>query len=156
MHLGVTESLLSLPQIRQTQQAGSIAMFSIMDTLLFDMPKLKRVILMLSALKSIRDANAAESRRQSVLQEMDKIAGETVSEVYLTALQSQGGGMARLAALSQTADTILQTLSRGSEIETENARVRKQIIDGVGEVKRKFVADLQTQSERFLQNQVAL
>ena len=156
MHIGVTESLLSLPQIRQTQRAGSISMSSIMDTLLFDMPKLKRLILMLSALKSIRDANAAESRRQAVLQEMDKIAGDTVSETYLTALQSQGGGLARLAALSQTADTILQTLARGAEIETENSRVRQQIIQGVGEVKRKFVSDLQAQSDKFLQTQAAL
>ena len=155
MHLGIAESLLALPQIRETQQAGSIEMFSIMDTLLFDMPKLKRLILMLAAVKSIRDAQRNERRRQEVLQEMDKVAGETVADVYLTALQSQGGGIARLAALSQTADTILQTLARGAELETENARARKQVIEGVGEVKRKFVADIQAQSERFIQSQQA-
>jgi uncharacterized protein YaaN involved in tellurite resistance len=156
IHLGVADALLTLPQIRQTQKAGGITMFSIMDTLLFDMPKLKNLILMLAAVKSIRDANASESARQKVLQQMDQIAGDAVSDVYLSSLQSQNGGIARLAQLSEKANTILQTIARGAEIEAQNAITRKKIVDGVGEVKRKFVADLQAQSEKFIRTQAAL
>jgi uncharacterized protein YaaN involved in tellurite resistance len=156
MHLGVTDSLLSLPQIRQAQQAGNNTMFTIMDTMLFDMPKLKRAIIMLGALKSIRDASANDAKRQAAMREVDQVAGDTVSEVYLASLKQQGEGINRLADLTHKAETILQTLAQGAELETQNAVIRKQVIEGVSQIKHKFVSDLQAQSDKFVQNQARL
>ena len=142
MHIAFTDALVSIPQIRLTQEAARIEGRNIMDTILFDLPRLKSAILRVSALKQISDATKADEARREITRQIGAIGAEALDEAYTKAKESQGSGAEDVAALAATADKLLETIAKGVRIDEENRTKRDAAQKQLEQVKDKLMDGL--------------
>lgn len=150
MHIAFTDSLVAIPQIRATQEAGRIEICNIMDTILFDMPRLKRAILQVGSLEQIRRAQQTNAARRELTRQIGTLGADALQDAYLKAKTSQGDVAEDLAVLSQTADKLLETIAMGVRIDEENRRKREQSEIQLGQIKNKLLDGLKANGERLL------
>jgi uncharacterized protein YaaN involved in tellurite resistance len=150
MNLGVADSLLSLPEIRLTQEAASIELGNMMDAVHFDLPKLKRRLIRFAAVNTIRDGQKSSDARRAVLRQIDEAGQEELAEAYARAKDSQGRGLEELAALTTQADGILRMIEQGAQKDIENRAIRQRTADGIVELQDRFLRSLQAQADKFV------
>ena len=151
MHIGFTDALLSVPQIRLTQEAARIEERNIMDTILFDLPRLKSAILRVASLKQIMDASAGTEARREITRQVGAIGGDLLQQAYTQAKQSQGSGAEDVALLTQTADKLLETIALGVRLDEENRQKRKAAEIQLGDVKVKLLEGLRANTNELAQ-----
>ncbi|MES2039875.1 MAG: toxic anion resistance protein [Pseudomonadota bacterium] len=151
MHIGFTDALLSVPQIRLTQEAARIEERNIMDTILFDLPRLKSAILRVASLKQIMDASAGTEARREITRQVGAIGGDLLQQAYTQAKQSQGSGAEDVALLAQTADKLLETIALGVRLDEENRQKRKAAEIQLGDVKVKLLEGLRANTNELAQ-----
>jgi uncharacterized protein YaaN involved in tellurite resistance len=149
MHIGFTDALISVPQIRLTQEAARIESRNIMDTILFDLPRLKNAILRVAALKQITDASKETEARREITREIGAIGSEMLDEAYTKAKESQGSGAEDIAILAQTADKLLETIAKGVRIDEENRQKRQANEQHLDEIKTKLLNGLQANAKEL-------
>jgi uncharacterized protein YaaN involved in tellurite resistance len=150
MHVAHGESMVAVPEIRTGQTASRIEMSNIMDSLLFDLPNLKRAIVQVAALdRTARAARASQARRE-LSREISALGSAQLQRVYLQARQSQGGSEQDVALLAQSADRLLQTIELGHKLDAENANKRGKAIAELAGIKRKFTEALLVSGEQFV------
>ncbi|MFZ6742840.1 toxic anion resistance protein [Undibacterium sp. JH2W] len=154
MHIGYTDALLSVPQIRLTQEAARIEERNIMDTILFDLPRLKSAILRVASLKQIIDASAGTEARREITRQVGSIGGDLLQQAYTQAKQSQGSGAEDVALLSQTADKILETIALGIRLDEENRQKRKAAETQLGDIKVKLLEGLRANTNDLAQRAI--
>ncbi|HEY6874162.1 MAG TPA: toxic anion resistance protein [Geobacteraceae bacterium] len=147
MHIGFTDALLSVPQIRLTQEAARIEARNIMDTILFDLPRLKSAILRVAALKQITDASKETEARREITRQIGAIGSDMLDEAYTKAKESQGSGAEDVAMLAQTADKLLETIAKGVRLDEENRQKRQATEQQLGEIKTKLLDGLQANAK---------
>lgn len=152
MHIAFTDALVSVPQIRTNQEAARIEIRNIMDTILFDLPRLKSAILRVAALKQITDASKANEARRKLAREIGTIGAEALDEAYTRAKISQGSAAEDVAMLAQTADRLLETIAKGVRIDEENRRKRDDAHRQLGAIKTKLVEGLKANAAQVLGN----
>lgn len=150
MHIAFTDALISIPQIRTNQEAGRIEIRNIMDTIIFDLPRLKSAILRVAALKQIVDASKANEARRKLARDIGSLGAEALDEAYTRAKTSQGNGAEDVAALAMTADKLLETIAKGVRLDEENRLKRDQAQRQLGDIKNKLLAGLQDNAEKLL------
>jgi uncharacterized protein YaaN involved in tellurite resistance len=150
MHVAHGESMVAVPEIRTGQTASRIEMANIMDSLLFDLPHLKRAIVQVAALDRTARAARANAARRELSREISSIGSEQLQTVYLQAKQSQGGAEQDIALLAQSADKLLQTIELGHRLDIENAKKRDKAIGELAGIKRKFTDALLSGGEQFV------
>jgi len=138
MHLAYADSMISIPQIRASQEASRIAVSDIMDTILFDLPHLKRAILQVAALEATSRAAKANEARRDLTRQISAIGADELQDVYLKAKATQGGSEQDVAMLAQVADKLLQTIEAGRKLDEQNAQKRAKAIEDVNGIKQKF------------------
>ena len=153
MHIAYAESMISIPQIRATQTASRIEVGNIMDTILFDLPHLKRAILQVASLDRTSRAVRANEKRRELTRQISSIGADQLQEVYAKAKASQGGSEQDVAILAQVADKLLQTIELGQKLDVENVKKREQSIQAVNDLKHKFVDGLLAAGETFISSQ---
>ncbi|MBI3730190.1 MAG: toxic anion resistance protein [Burkholderiales bacterium] len=151
MHIGFTDALLSVPQIRLTQEAARIEERNIMDTILFDLPRLKSAILRVASLKQIMDASAGTEARREITRQVGAIGGDLLQQAYTQAKQSQGSGAEDVALLAQTADKLLETIALGVRLDEENRQKRKVAENQLGDIKVKLLEGLRANTNDLAQ-----
>ncbi len=128
-----TESIISIPQIRATQQAGKIEIQNIADSMLFDLPRLKNAVIRVGALLNIQKAQSEGDKRREASQKIAEIGAEMLDQAYTSAKESQGNITAEVETLASVSQQLLDTLKKGIEIDRENAVKRaeasKKLVD---------------------------
>jgi uncharacterized protein YaaN involved in tellurite resistance len=150
MHVAHGESMVAVPEIRTGQTASRIEMSNLMDSLLFDLPHLKRAIVQVAALDRTARAAHANAVRRELSRQIATIGSEQLQSVYLQAKQSQGGAEQDVALLAQSADRLLQTIELGQQLDIENARKRDRAIGELAGIKRKFTEALLASGAQFV------
>lgn len=142
MHIAYTDAQTSIPQIRMSQEASRIETCNIMDTILFDLPRLKSAILRVVGLNQITQASKNNEARRELTRQIGSIGSEALDEAYTRAKQSQDGSAAEIAALAATADKLLETMARGRSIDEDNRRKRADAEAQLGQIQTKLMDGL--------------
>ncbi len=130
-----TESIISIPQIRATQQAGKIEIQNIADGMLFDLPRLKNAVIRVGALLNIQKAQSEDDKRREASQKIAEVGADMLDQAYTSAKESQGNITAEVETLSSVSQKLLDTLKKGIEIDRENAIKRAEASQKLIEVK---------------------
>lgn len=143
MKMAYTEALISMPQIRITQEAGRIEMQNIMDTLLFDLPRLKHAVVRVAALQNIRTARREDAQRREASRKIAELGADLLHEAYTESKKSQGDVEDDVQALANVANKLVATVRSGIEIDKENQEKRRKASEHLIEAKKSLVAALQ-------------
>jgi uncharacterized protein YaaN involved in tellurite resistance len=150
MQIAFMDGILSIPEIRATQSVSRIEIMNILDTILFDLPRLKSAIIRVSALNRIGKASAASAAKRKLTREIAEIGQDALQQVYVQSKQSQGEGLADVEALSTACDKLLATISRGVEIDAENRAKRAEAERKLVGLKDKLMVGMQAGAEQLL------
>ncbi len=151
IHLAHSQSLVAVPEIRASQTAARIEMNNILDSILFDLPNLKRAILNVAALAQTAEASRTTDARREISREIARIGSDELQQVYLKAKASQGDFEADVAALSVSANKLLETIALGQRLDRDNDAKRSQAIDRLAGLNRKFTDGLLAAGDRVVQ-----
>ena len=150
MDLAFTRSLKAVPEIRITQEAARIEICNVMDTILFDLPELKRVILQVGALEGITRARKTDEARRELVRQIGGLGADTLQSAYTKSKESQGNVAADVAALSDAATKLLETMQLGARIDAENRQKREAATQQLGDIRAKLLSGVQEHAERVL------
>jgi uncharacterized protein YaaN involved in tellurite resistance len=150
MHVAFTDALISIPQIRLNQEAGRIQIRNIMDTMLFDIPRLKSAIIRVASLNQILNASKETEARREITRQIGEIGVEALDKAYTQAKQSQGTGAEDVAYLAATADKLLETINKGIQIDEENRQKRAQAEQDLSNIQNKLLTGLKANAEEIL------
>ena len=154
MHVAYTDALVSIPQIRMTQEAARIEQRNIMDTILFDLPRLKSAILRVAALNLIVDASKEDEARRQITRQIGTIGADALDDAYTRAKLSQGTGVEDVAALAQIADKLLATIEKGVQIDEENRQKRQAAEEQLGGIQAKLMDGLRANTQQIASRSV--
>ncbi|WP_342634254.1 toxic anion resistance protein [Lichenibacterium minor] len=153
LSMAMGDAMLSVPQTRTAQTAGRIEYRNILDTLLFDLPRLKSAILRIAALKGIADASKASDARRRLAQQMNMAGIDALESAYLRAKDSEGGSLGEVAALGEIADRIIGMVDKGAAIDARNRAERAQAQLALEGTKKRYVDGLAAAGERAVQSE---
>jgi uncharacterized protein YaaN involved in tellurite resistance len=150
MHIAFTDALTSIPQIRLNQEAARIEINNIMDTIQFDIPRLKSGILRVASLKQILDANKETKARREITRQIGALGADALDEAYTQAKMTQGDGAEDIAILAATADKILETMAKGVKIDEENRQKNADAQQQLNDIKIKLYEGLKANTEEVI------
>ena len=153
MHLAYADALVSVPEIRLAQEAARIEMANIVDTLLFDLPRLKRAILRVASLAEIGRARRGTQRQREAARKIGALGADALAQAYANAKMSQGEGIDEVAALSLEADKVLETMALGLKLEQENQRKRESAHAALGALRSKLADGLRAHGDQIVLGQ---
>lgn len=154
MHVAFTDALISIPQIRLNQEAGRIEIRNIMDTVLFDIPRLKSAIIRVASLKQILNASKETEARREITRQIGSIGADALDKAYTQAKLSQGTGAEDVAYLAATADKLLETINKGVQIDEENRQKRAQAEQDLSNIQSKLLAGLRANAEEISKHSI--
>jgi len=150
MHIAFTDALTSIPQIRLNQEAARIEVNNIMDTIQFDIPRLKSGIIRVASLKQILDASKETRARREITRQIGSLGADALDEAYTQAKMSQGDGIEDIAILAASADKILETMAKGVQIDEENRQKNAEAQKQLSEIKLKLYEGLKANTEAVI------
>jgi hypothetical protein len=130
-------------------------MNNVMDSILFDLPSLKRAILKIASLAATVKASKATDARRVLSRELTSIGSEDLQSAYLKAKESQGDLSADVAALAMSADKLLETIELGRRLDIANADRRAKAITDLSSLNRKFTDGLLLAGNQFINKAAA-
>jgi uncharacterized protein YaaN involved in tellurite resistance len=151
IHLAHSQSMVSVPEIRASQTASMIEMNNVMDSILFDLPNLKRAILNVASLAATSRAARDTEARRELSRQLGSIGSDELQATYLKAKESQGGFEADIQVLSQSADKLLQTIELGRRLDVSNSAKREKAIADLSTINHKFTDGLLKAGDQFVQ-----
>lgn len=154
MHVAFTDALISIPQIRLTQESGRIEIRNIMDTVLFDIPRLKSAILRVASLRQILNASKETEARREITRQIGEIGTEALDKAYTQAKLSQGTGAEDVAYLAATADKLLETINKGVQIDEDNRQKRAQAEQDLSNIQTKLIEGLKANAEEISRHSI--
>jgi uncharacterized protein YaaN involved in tellurite resistance len=144
MKIAYTQAVaVTRPRIQAIRQAGEIEIQNIIESMLFDLPNLKALVLQVAAMTNLKQAQDEEQQRQEVSNKIAGAAADMFHETYTASVASQGRGLDQVRALAATADKLVATLREGERIEQENKKRREEAASALVEVKDKVIQALQ-------------
>ncbi|MGB0749154.1 MAG: toxic anion resistance protein [Magnetospiraceae bacterium] len=144
MKIAYTQSVaVTRPRIQAIRQAGDIEIQNIIESMLFDVPNLKSLVLQVAAMTNLKQAQEEDAKRRDVSQKIAGAATDMFHETYTTSIASQGRGLDDVRALAATADKLVSTLREGEKIEQENKKKRAEAASALADVKHKVTEALQ-------------
>jgi uncharacterized protein YaaN involved in tellurite resistance len=149
MHVGYTESLVSVPQIRTTQASTRIAISDTYNTILFTLPALKRALIQTNALNQTKKALEDSERKRELSRMIQSIGSGQLDEVYTMAKSTQGNMDKDVEELTKVADNLLATLERGRQMDVENKAKRDKCAEDLTALKERFVASVMKDHTTF-------
>lgn len=138
-------------KVMTTQQAGRIEIQNIMDSLLFDLPRLIEGINAVAALYNIRQAQDRRERRKDAAKRIDELSGEMMAEAMVSAKQSQGDALAEIEALETQIRRVIDLHKTCQDIDRKNFDLRRQAEQALVAAHRNFTAAMENLSVQELQ-----
>lgn len=151
IHIAFTDALISVPQIRMTQESSRITARDIIDTISFDLPRLKRAILQVASLNQIVKASKANEARKELTRQISTLGAEALDDAYTRAKQSQGSGAEDVAVLASVVDKLLETINKGVRLDEENKAKRIAAEEQLGDIKGKLSEGMQENIQKITQ-----
>lgn len=151
IHIAFTDALISVPQIRMTQESSRIAARDIIDTISFDLPRLKRAILQVASLNQIIKASKENEARKELTRQISALGAEALDEAYTKAKRSQGSGAEEVAALAAVVDKLLETINKGVRLDEENKIKRAEAEQQLGTIKVKLMDGMRDNIQKIIQ-----
>ena len=143
MKIAYTQSVaVTRPRIQAIRQSGEIEIQNIIESMLFDVPNLKALVLQVAAMTNIQQAQEEDEARRKVSQKIAGAAADMFHETYTTSVASQGRGLDDVRALAETADKLVATLREGEKIEQENKQKRQEAAAALVDIKGKVTEAL--------------
>ncbi len=130
-----TESIISIPQVRATQQAGRIEIQNIFDSMLFDLPRFKNALIRVDALMKTHKAQMENQKRHEAAEKVAQVGADMLDQVYTSAKQSQGSITSEVDGLVEVSNKLLDTLRKGMDIDKENAKKRAEASEKLAHAK---------------------
>jgi uncharacterized protein YaaN involved in tellurite resistance len=149
MNIAIANAMVTIPQIRTTQEAARIEIRNIMDAMLFDMPRLKGAVLQVAALNQINKAAASTEARRRLAREIGQIGADALDQAYTNAKTSQGGAADDVQLLESIAGRLLDTISKGAKISEDNRGRRDEAQKRIEALKGKLVEGLRAGAEQI-------
>jgi uncharacterized protein YaaN involved in tellurite resistance len=149
MNIAIADAMVTVPQIRTTQEAARIEIRNIMDAMLFDMPRLKGAVLQVAALNQINKAAASTEARRRVAREIGQIGADALDQAYTNAKLSQGGAADDVQVLETIASRLLDTISKGAKVSEDNRSRREEAHKRIEALKGKLVEGLRAGAEQI-------
>lgn len=140
--LAYVEAQVAIPQIRIVQEAGKIELSNIVNSILFDLTRLKSAILRVAALCNTSEAHAETEERRRLSIEIAEIGADALDKAYTQAKESQGNVLDDVASLEGIADKLVQTLQKGAEIDRQNIARRREASKKLVGVRDNLIASL--------------
>jgi uncharacterized protein YaaN involved in tellurite resistance len=138
LHIAYTKAIQSIPEIRNAQRASEIEMQNVIESLLSDVPDLKKAIVQMVSLNATRKAKEGVEANRRVAGEISRLATDATAQAYLEAKQSQGDFTDELARLEYQAKVVLDTIAKGREIAQKNAQTRQGVIEKTKQMREAF------------------
>lgn len=113
-------------KVMTTQQAGRIEIQNIMDSLLFDLPKLIEGINAVAALYNIKEAQNRRDRRKEAARRIEELSGDMLEQAMVRAKESQGGALGEIEALESQVKKVINLHKTCQEIDKKNFELRRQ------------------------------
>ena len=143
MKIAYTQSVaVTRPRIQAIRQSGEIEIQNIIESMLFDVPNLKSLVLQVAAMSNIKQAQEEDAARRKVSQKISGAAADMFQETYTTSVASQGRGLDDVRALADSVDKMVATLREGERIEQENKQKRADAASALADVKTKVTEAL--------------
>jgi len=149
MNIAIADAMVTIPQIRTTQEAARIEIRNIMDAMLFDMPRLKGAVLQVAALNQINKAAASTEARRRVAREIGQIGADALDQAYTNAKLGQGGAADDVQVLETIAGRLLDTIGKGAKISEDNRGKREEAQKRIEALKGKLVEGLRAGAEQI-------
>ena len=149
MNIAIADAMVTIPQIRTTQEAARIEIRNIMDAMLFDMPRLKGAVLQVAALNQINKAAASTEARRRIAREIGQIGADALDQAYTNAKMSQGGAADDVHILENIASHLLDTISKGAKISDDNRCKREEAQKRIEALKAKLVDGLRAGTQQI-------
>ncbi len=130
-----TESIISIPQVRATQQASKIEIQNIFDSMLFDLPRFKNALIRVDALMKTHKAQMENRQRHEAAEKIAQVGADMLDQVYTAAKQSQGDITSEVDGLVEVSNKLLDTLRKGMEIDKKNAKKRAEASEKLAHAK---------------------
>ena len=148
LSLAFTSGLLSVPQIRSAQVAGRIEFQNTMDTVLTDIPDIKRAVFQIANLRQISKATDASEARRELRRNLGVLGADMLDTVYTKAKETQGNMAADVTALANLTEKTLATIEKGAQIDVANRGKRAEAVRQIGEVKQRLIEGLTAQAQQ--------
>ena len=138
-----------------TQEAARIEERNILETILFDLPRLKSAILRVAALNLIVDAAKEDEARREIARQIGTIGADALDDAYTQAKLSQGAAAEDVAALAEIADKLLATIAKGVQIDEENRQKRQAAEEQLGEIQTKLMDGLRANTQQIASQSIS-
>ena len=152
LHAAYLDGVQAIPEIRNLSKAVEIEVQNVMESVLSDIPRLKRAVLQMVGLNDIRRAREGTEARRKLGNELSAIASKASSDAYLEAKRSQGDFDDELARLTLAATVLSDTVKQGAVIEAENTKKREAARRKLTEMRDTFVRTMGDAQDRLLTN----
>jgi uncharacterized protein YaaN involved in tellurite resistance len=149
MHAAYMDALLTLPEVRTAQQAQRIEIQNTLDSILFDIPQIKRAVIRIGALRQISKAADATKARRKLARELGQLGADALQKAYTQAKENQGDVADDIIALSDRASKLLGTIEKGIELDRVNKAKREQGMQALVALKDRLADGLRAQSEQI-------
>jgi uncharacterized protein YaaN involved in tellurite resistance len=145
-----TKSLTSIDQIRMAQTAGRIAFMDVMDTVLVDMPDMKRTIIQIAFLRQISEATSSSDARRATRRALGEVLDVALDTAVIHAQRVQGNFTQDIQALETMIKNHLERSLKVDEISRNNERARVAAMKQIGELRKRLDKGLMDRAERML------
>ncbi len=142
MHAAYLEAIQNIPEIRNLSKASEIGIQDVMESMLSDIPRLKRAVIQMIGLSDLKKARQNSEARRKLSIELGNVASEATRDAYLSAKASQGNFDDELGRLDHAAQVLLDTLQKAAVLDQENKAKREQARLRIVSMKDAFVRDM--------------
>jgi uncharacterized protein YaaN involved in tellurite resistance len=142
LHSAYLQAVQAIPEVRMVSKASEIEIQNVMESILTDIPRLKRAVLQMVSLEDLRRARAGTAQRKELSREIGELAARGTREAYTEAKRSQGDFADDLAHLDKVAAELMGALAEGARLDKENEAKRAAARTKLAEMKNAFVAQL--------------
>ncbi len=147
LKVAFTQSVTTAPtKVRLIQESQKVEIQNIIESILFDLPKLMDAIIQMGSLSNIKEAQAEDDARRKVTEQLDSLSAEAIQQAYLQSKSSQGRALETVERLNTVAEHLVQTLEQGKALEAQNEEKRQQAEAGLMEIQHKVAQALEDAS----------
>lgn len=147
LHVAYTQAVLEVPRTRMAQNVGRSDYRTVLETVLFDIPEIKRRIITLGALRGNRLARERAVARRDLNKALDAAAMDDLETAYVAAKEREGGDLEEITAMGEIATRLVALVGKGAEIDAANRTKRDAAHRALSEVRAKLATGLATAVE---------
>lgn len=142
LHVAYTKAVVEVPRTRMVQRTGRAEYRNVLDTLLFDVPELKRRVIALAAIRNARIANEGAQARRDLNKRLDGMSMDELEQGYLASKAHEGGGLADIEEMGRLVERMRKLGEDGAALDRTNRAQREEAHAALAAVRAKLADGL--------------